>query len=71
MAGYIVHGVEPHASGYAAIVEKSPAQDERRVSKGVPQRAVRVPDELWAAAAARAAREDITLSQLIRRWLTD
>jgi hypothetical protein len=24
MAGYIVHGVEPHASGYAAIVEMSP-----------------------------------------------
>jgi hypothetical protein len=24
MAGYIVHGVEPHAHGYAAIVEKSP-----------------------------------------------
>ena len=41
------------------------------MSEGVPRRAVRVPDELWAAAAARAAREDITLSQLIRRWLTD
>jgi hypothetical protein len=24
MAGYIVHAVEPHASGYAAIVEMSP-----------------------------------------------
>jgi hypothetical protein len=41
------------------------------MSEGEPRRAVRVPDELWAAAAARAAREDITLSQLIRRWLTD
>lgn len=41
------------------------------MSDGAPRRAVRVPDELWAATAARAAREDITLSQLIRRWLTD
>jgi hypothetical protein len=24
LAGYIVHGVEPHAAGYAAIVEMSP-----------------------------------------------
>jgi hypothetical protein len=24
MAGYVVHSVEPHAFGYAAIVEKSP-----------------------------------------------
>jgi hypothetical protein len=24
MAGYVVRGVEPHAFGYAAIVEKSP-----------------------------------------------
>ena len=36
-----------------------------------PQRAIRVPDELWAAASARAKSEDITLSQLIRRWLSD
>jgi hypothetical protein len=41
------------------------------MSEGAPRRAVRVPDDLWAAAAAQAAREDITLSQLIRRWLTD
>ena len=41
------------------------------MSEGAPRRAVRVPDELWAAAAARAAREDIPLSQLIGRWLTD
>jgi hypothetical protein len=40
------------------------------MSEGAPRRAVRVPDELWAAALARAAGEDITLSQLIRRWLT-
>jgi hypothetical protein len=40
------------------------------MSEGAPRRAVRVPDELWAAALARSAGEDITLSQLIRRWLT-
>jgi predicted HicB family RNase H-like nuclease len=40
------------------------------MSEGEPRRAVRVPDELWAAASARAKSEDITLSQLIRRWLT-
>lgn len=32
-------------------------------------RTVRIPDELWDAAGARAAREDLSLSQLIRRWL--
>jgi predicted HicB family RNase H-like nuclease len=36
-----------------------------------PRRAIRIPDELWAAALARAKNEDISLSQLIRRWLTD
>lgn len=40
------------------------------MSAGAPLRSVRVSDELWAAAAERAAREDITLSQLLRRWLT-
>jgi predicted HicB family RNase H-like nuclease len=32
-------------------------------------RNIRVPDELWNAAQERAAREDVTLSQLIRRFL--
>jgi predicted HicB family RNase H-like nuclease len=34
-----------------------------------PNRNIRIPDELWNAAAARADREDMTLSQLIRRVL--
>lgn len=33
------------------------------------QRSVRVEDELWYPAMARAAREDDTLSQVIRRFL--
>jgi hypothetical protein len=39
--------------------------------RATPRRAIRIPDELWAAALARAKNEDISLSQLIRRWLTD
>ena len=35
-----------------------------------PPRAVRVPDELWGAALAHAARNDETVSDVIRRALT-
>jgi len=41
------------------------------VNDGEPRRAIRVPDELWSAAIARARSEDRTLSQLIRRWLSN
>lgn len=34
-----------------------------------PLRNVRVPDELWQAAMARAAKENTTLSALINEWL--
>lgn len=32
---------------------------------GTPRRTVRVPDDLWAAAQARAAREGTTLTAII------
>jgi len=34
-----------------------------------PNRNIRIPDELWNAAQERATREDVNLSQLIRRYL--
>lgn len=36
-----------------------------------PQRSVRVENELWEPAMARASREDDTLSQVIRRFLAE
>jgi predicted transcriptional regulator len=39
------------------------------VSRGTTVRAVRVPDELWDAARARARAEDRTLSDIIREAL--
>lgn len=34
-----------------------------------PIRSVRVPDDLWNAAKARAASEGTTISELIRHWI--
>jgi len=36
-----------------------------------PMRSFRVDDESWRKAQARAAREGVTLSLLIRRWVED
>lgn len=38
-------------------------------AKGTKQRFIRIPDSLWDKAMARAASEDVTLSELIRTWL--
>lgn len=36
-----------------------------------PMRYIRINDEAWSKAQARAAREGVTLSSLIRRWVED
>lgn len=41
------------------------------MSKGTHNRNVRVPDELWEAARAKAIAEDRTLSDVIREALQD
>jgi hypothetical protein len=40
-------------------------------SPDLPRRSFRVEDELWDAAMAKAKSEDLTLSQVIRRGLTE
>lgn len=39
------------------------------MSRGTPQRAIRIPDELWRAALAVAAERGETLSDIIRERL--
>lgn len=38
-------------------------------AKPGPIRSIRVPDDLWNAAKARAANEGTTISELIRHWI--
>lgn len=41
------------------------------MSKGTPTRPIRLTDELWAAAKAKAAEQGTTASEVIRALLTD
>jgi hypothetical protein len=41
------------------------------VSKGTPHRPIRISDELWAKAQAKAEQEGTTASAVIRRLLTE
>lgn len=41
------------------------------MSKGTPQKAIRVDPELWEAAKQLASRRDKTISDVIRRSLTE
>ena len=41
------------------------------MSKGTPHRPIRISDELWAKAQAKAAQEGITASEKVRRLLTE
>lgn len=41
------------------------------MSKGTPHRPIRISEELWAKAQAKAAAEGTTASQVIRRLLEE
>ena len=41
------------------------------MSKGTPHRPIRINDELWAKAQAKAKAENTTASEVIRKLLTE
>lgn len=45
--------------------------DNRTDDSALPKRSVRVSDELWETAMAKARSENFTLSQVVRKYLTD
>ena len=51
------------------------ASPERGMSKGTPHRPIRISDELWAKAQAKAAQEGITASakarDLLAAWVEE
>lgn len=48
-----------------------PRTPDKDGARRVPLRTVRVPEDLWQAAQAKAASEDESVAQVIRRALRD